>query len=1346
MNKAKKTEFLENPDNVEFIELIVRFSNLGLQQQEIAEVLGVSAGQVSRVKNGERHASVRHLRKLRKHVRQLTDARNSEPTLAPKSLSDSAFGMTHTALRTLSVVGAVRAFRDLLWARATSRGFPTTRVSISENVYAADGGVDASILDGTGNDVYDDLLTTGTRYQIKTGDFAPWQKSQINTELFGKSNTPEFANLGSAIQEALRNGNRLVFVCFGIDPLDRDIRKAKNNLKEAFKTCGYPNANVEVWGQNQLIRLFESYPSLCLRLRGHVHQGFRSHNSWSDDSDMQPVVRYSPEQDEVIKELCSELRSCETPHVRLIGEPGVGKTRLALEITRDESLAPVTLYVRDGRSFLQSTFINELVQSDDDRFALFVIDECPLKDLADIWNMLKPKADRLRAITIDHGPDRTVDDKIRVLNVEPSGNEQIVAILMDHNVGENDAKRWADYCEGCPRVAHVFGANLTANSADLLASPSITEVWRRFTDGYDAPESEGVLLRRIVLHCAALFERFGFERPVSEEAQFIQKLAERYDHRITQSRFRTIINELKGRRIIQGNTTLYLTPRLLHIHLNREFWQLYGSDFDLATIFREMPSGLWDWFMGMLRYTHDVKSAEKAIDGLLGPAGIFRTGQFPDTQHSGRMISVLAETCPKKTLRCLRRTIGEMDASSLRSLSKSRQWLVWTLEKLAVWEDCFVEASEMLLDLAETENSTNSNNATGTFTGLYSLIPGWAPTQASPSTRLKTLVSALDSDASERRRIGLRACANALSIGPANRMVGPEHQGLRQTISFWMPETYGELWDAYRDVWKLLLERLSIWQGDDRRMLISTIIETACSTLNIQSLTHSVVETLRSFASDTDTDVKSLVTLLRRQLRRKEGKLPDDVKAELQSIYEQLDGRDFQSKLSRFVKHVSWEDYHDNELNETHLVDKKLDELAVEVNDNPTLLISELPWLVCEDSGPAYSFAFRISKQDLNRSMLPTILEEQSRQGEASSTSFLSGYLAGIFERDKEEWEFVMIEISRAPATAGRFSDFVISSGMSDGMAKKVIEQCRYGLQKKDRLEHWWFTAKLQGLNADIINELIGLQFEDAVGALWSNAVHMCHAFYMDKGSEQEALPENLTFRLLTAQAMADGRSAHSAGYYWSRLARAFIDQFPQRKWEFLEHVLRAASKNWSVLCDLDTNEEQVLTCLLRDDPDPAWECIVRIYCETKKEGNFGLRSWLAEGGHQGIGDEFPGPIQHIRSEVLFDWADEDPKERGYWLTHVLPKTLDDSTAGRLTRNFVARFGKNKSIRQGLTARFYSRSWRGNESDHYRILRNEARDWMADEKNPTVVRWIEDYIEGLGFGIERAEIDEEREH
>jgi len=1342
MAKTANATWNSDADNIEFLGLVERLATLGVTQQEVAGILGVSPGQVSRVKKGERHASVKHLRKLRKHIQHLTEARSLEAVFAPPGIAQSTFDVNHAILRSLSVRDSVAAFRSILWARALARGIPTTRVSISSAVYTADGGADASILGGAEPIDEDELLTEGTRFQIKTGDFAPWQKRQAQTELFGQGKQPAFENLGSEIQQTLRDGKRFVVVSFGIDPIDRDLRKARKHFKDFFRACGYPDAAVEVWGQTQLIGLLRSYPSLCLQLRGHDHQGFRSRDSWLSDDDMQPREHYSAEQQELIDDLRNVLRSGETPHLRLIGEPGVGKTRFALELTKAEDLAPVTLYVRDGRTLLQSAFINELVQTDDNRFVLFVIDECSQKDIADIWNVLKPRSDRIRAISIDHGPDRTVDDRTRVVAVEPTGTEQIVSILKDHNVSENDAKRWADYCEGCPRVAHVIGANVDANRFDLLAAPTTSEVWRRFVDGRDSPDSEDVQLRRIVLHYCSLFERFGFESPVEDEANFIQTLAARCDHRISGPKFRAIIRELQTRRIVQGVTTLYITPRLLHVHLYREFWRLYGSDFDIAATLQEMPQQMWNWFVQMLRYAHECTSAEKAINKMLGHDGMFKNGEFPDTQHNGRMIAALAETCPQQTLRCLRRTIGEMNAEGLRKVTESRQWLVWALEKLAVWEDCFADAAEVLLALAEAENANNSNNATGTFTALFGLIPGWGPTQASPDVRINVLVSALESDSSERRRLGLEACANALGTGPTMRTVGPEHQGLRPTIQFWMPETYGELWDAYRNVWQLLPDRLDTWEGEDRNRLMSTIIKAAWSVLHIKVLTDSVVDTLESVAFDDHTDVKALVKFIKRQLRH-DGKLSDHTQQSLKSICERLDGHDFASTLRRFVKHTTWEDHRDDEENETKLVDRKLDELAESVRNDPNLLVSELSWLVCEDSSPAYCFAFRIGRDDTNRSWLSRIRQEYAKLKDATATSFLSGYLRAIFVSDEQEWESLMLDMADDVATADRFSDFVVSSGMTDSIVRRVIEQCRSGLQSKERLERWWFDRQLQQIDDQVVKELISLQLEDGVGTLWSNAVQMCHSFYMVK-DEAKALPEDLVFRLLTADALTDGRVVHSASYYWSRLAKAFIQQFPNREWDLFGNVIRLSMNGWSILEDLDTNKEAILTSSLRNDPNTAWGCIADAYREARDRGEWLSQHWLAEGGHRGFGNDDPGPIQFVPADVLFGWIDEDIEEHGYWVTRALPKTLDMSMAGRLTREFVARYGKDESIRRGLYAHFHSRSWSGNASDHHRKLRQQARDWLIDEKNSTVIRWINDYIDGLDYDIERAEIEEER--
>jgi hypothetical protein len=433
--KHAQIPFASDLDNLEMVKLTDQLAGYGVTQQELAAMIGISPGQLSRVKKGERRATWKHVRALREHAEKIAKDRK-RTTITPRPLTISIDSST---LAGLSPMSAVEVFRDLLWARALHRRIPVTSISIASDVTSADGGVDASIIERSGSSSGDDdLLSSGRRFQIKTGDFRPWQPAVITRELFG-GKAPLFDNLGEGVQRALKDDKEYVVVCFGIDPVDKNLRKAKENLAAAFKKCGYPNARVDVWGQTQLVGVFQQYPSLCLRLRGHDHQGFRFWASWAGDADMQPSVHYGPETYQLMEELRQGLQTDQFAHLRLVGEPGEGKTRLAMEITRAEHLRPATLYVRDGRMLLNSSFVNELIQTPDYGFVLLVVDECSRKDSAEIWNVLKTRSDRVRLVTIDHGPDKSADDKMRLVEVGPIGGEQIIEILKEYGIGHKDA-------------------------------------------------------------------------------------------------------------------------------------------------------------------------------------------------------------------------------------------------------------------------------------------------------------------------------------------------------------------------------------------------------------------------------------------------------------------------------------------------------------------------------------------------------------------------------------------------------------------------------------------------------------------------------------------------------------------------------------------------------------------------------------------------------------------------------------------------------------------------------------------------------------------------------------------
>src|SRR5262245_12540161 len=115
--------------------------------------------------------------------------------------------------------------------------------------------------------------------------------------------------------------------------------------------------------------------------------------------------------------------------------------------------------------------------------------------------------------------------------------------------------------------------------------------------------------------------------------------------------------------------------------------------------------------------------------------------------------------------------------------------------------------------------------------------------------------------------------------------------------------------------------------------------------------------------------------------------------------------------------------------------------------------------------------------------------------------------------------------------------------------------------------------------------------------------------------------------------------------------------------------------KQWNLLADLDMSQEQVLARLFRSDPERAWGCIVEVVAEWVLERAFGIQQWHGYSGHRSPGEDGPGLIQFAPSGKVFAWVDRSVEERGRWLTSALPKTLDRTPAGRLTRDFIARYG-----------------------------------------------------------------------
>ena len=185
------------------------------------------------------------------------------------------------------------------------------------------------------------------------------------------------------------------------------------------------------------------------------------------------------------------------------------------------------------------------------------------------------------------------------------------------------------------------------------------------------------------------------------DAQAIAKKIETADPQITWNRFQEIVDNLKRRKILQGDFTLYITPKVLHIKLWTEWWDIYGRGFDLEEFTQGLTPKLVEWFYEMFRYAAQSDAASRIVKELLGPNGPFQNDENLNTMLGSRFFSALTEADPKSALRCLMRMIGTWDRDALLQFTEGRRHVIWALEKIAMWSDLFTDAARLLLALGE---------------------------------------------------------------------------------------------------------------------------------------------------------------------------------------------------------------------------------------------------------------------------------------------------------------------------------------------------------------------------------------------------------------------------------------------------------------------------------------------------------------------------------------------------------------------------------------------------------------------------------------------------------------------
>ena len=1245
------------------------------------------------------------------------------------------------AVTGLTADSAVELLTRLLKAESTYAKLNPAVVTISSRLTVADGGIDAEIDVPPAVQIPEDcFFATGlTGIQLKSGrTFKPWTEGAIRVELINSKGGlfPEVARLTE------RRG-RYVVVCTGHDLTPQQRNNACECIVRVLESAGvsdYRNL-VDVLGASQIVTFAERYPGIAAFLTHDSIQEAWVLDEWERDAHMANSLHPAPAQGDLIDQIRAGIEGS-AKHIRVLGEPGLGKTRLVLEALRVPHIAPSVLYLCHGSKFGQTALFRQLLRAGWTKPLVLVLDDLSELEMFDIWRHLKTRCGAMKLITLDHGQDESHDNEILRLKAPRLPDETIKSILADRVEESQGLDRWVAICEGSPRVAHAVAENLHANPTDLLRPPATVPLWSRFLHGYGMQEDAASRQVDCVAHHLALFSRFGFEDPVSDEATYIAQLIHKIDPTIGWARFQEIVQSLRARRVLQGSRTLFFVPKALHIFLWRQFWTRYGRRFDFVATFESMPPSLHAWFLNKFRFAGG-KDTAFVVEEILKPDGVFSKRGMLTSSTGSRFLSTLAEANSAAVLRLLESTIGKWPDAELAEFKSDRQNIVWALEKIAVWPLLTVRALSLLARLAVNENADCSNNATGTLVSLFHIGPEAAATEASPEQRLPALLALLRGNSDAERLLGLKALGSTLDTrGLRFRIVGPEYQGLQERAKLWIPATYGDWWQANLLYFQTLIGETANWPAELRPKVCSALLNAIEHQIHIPPCTELALQILETLASDSAMVPSQLNKFFWRWQEYREAKLPREVTLQIKGLARRYARRDLTSRVQRYIIDVDWleweDEYHDRRNKPPSHAKALVAALARRIAVYPHRL-SEIAHLLAPVSHePAlWYFGEKLAASDKERFLLPLLASIAQNSGNGTC---LHGYLNGVKAQSVEQFESWLLESLSNSGTASLGAEMTLRSAYTEN----AFNRCLDALEAK-WIEPELFRALQYGSSLDAVPAEQTERLFDLIRQRETPEALRLLIGLMSSISSNRPAPFSPSFVLdIVRRAIPSLLSLEqSFGFDWKRVCLRLVKSNAEFAAPLLDAILTAMGEEYQLSYDDDINT--VSWELVDIDPERAWQVIAKQFEVILPKWRSDIYSWL-KGGIFSFGKGMPhGPIADLPARSILSWIAQDPTERAALIAHAALPTLDEECGGGLTIQLLMLYGHIDGVRSGISTSFHSGSWVGPTSQHLKHQQDTLRRWLAAGHNFRINQWIETEIEQLDREIQREEINEERD-
>lgn len=1192
--------------------------------------------------------------------------------------------ITSTEVDALNQFRLTEVLNLVLRAEGSRARIPPSEIQTSLRINDPDGGVDARL--PAPHEPSRWLPAEPSVWQFKTGNV---RQADVIEEL----DKP-------GVRQAIEEGATYCLV-LGQDLNDSRYRTRKRWLESALETV-HSSASCRLLRAAQVAEWASEHPASHFFFGRPIPNVFRL-DQWHIAQEAHQIpFQLDDLRQQLIPVLRQQIAAPEGPvHLHVNGLSGVGKTRLALEVFDEQSDS--VLYSPDPPADL--SFFTWMA-AHPNAFAVLVVDECDPGTAARLAEAASMSDRRLRLLTV--GQLAFGGSAAHVYTLDPLDDATMLRVVtgVATTIGPEQARWIARVSRGYVKLATALAQEIAREGrqtvADLTASYNVAQIVERLI-----PNER----QRIAMRGLALLTRVGWDGELASEGQSVAEFVG-----LGWNEMRADIDEVARSGLVskQGRYR-YVTPEIVALWLAAELWRSRKDDL-LGFLGQLSPDGQ----ERMLRRLSDLAGedeAESVVQEVLGTEGPFFAIDTLDTERGSNLFRILAKGQPQAALGLLERLIGTATVERLLHFDQGRRNVVWALQFLAWRRETFFRAARLLLRLAEAENESYGNNASGIWKQLF--LTYIAGTEVPALERYPLLEEALSSDAASVRFLAVEALSEALTTYEHGSLVG-EYEGGTVPVERWRPRTVGEDHSCRREALRLLDKALHDPDAQVQARAFEVFFQSLRNLIRMD-LADDAIQRLEELVirDDDDPRRREAWVAVTSCLKYEDGRLSAEHKARLQELAARLMSDSLHDRLRRFVGQWSHTDWKGSDAPEEERPDYIAAHLADEVMSSPESLSPELPWLVSGEAENVHYFGYRLGHLDDEQIWLSDLLNV-SRTG--NDHRLLSNYLRARADAGQSEWvedlldrwvddrNLAMLVFDATwrgvPSTRGaqRLISLVDTGGIEPGHLRVVS----YGS----------FTSHLA---SQVFSELLDRLARDTTFA--SAEAGLAGLFEWSARPNSDLPKDLLAMAWRYLEMRPDGATSGMYSFYWAGVARRYaIENDPLR---LVRTILRVISEGFVPPSD---ERLELLKEAVDLRPAEVWE-VIGEYLLDDESAALGL----------GWSTEELGFFEDLPPEMLLAWAREDVRKRPHLIAQL---SKPRAVLNPLVRGLLIEYGPDSEPANTLARNFASGLWSGSMAAREEQQLAIAETWL-DDPEPTVQAWAARIVEGIKRDLPRLRIAEE---